>query len=378
MINNFSQTGLGFSIDWGGTGTFLGPKPGFDVAAVQAFECDKTIIFTNESEANTDSIVSYLWNFGAGANPTFDTTAGPLSVVYESFGDKKVALTVMSEKGCVVTEIIDFYVEPCCKDTSTLAVTAFVQDEICPGIPSGYIQGIGISGSPDYQFSLDCENFQPATVFPFLTPGTYTLCVEDQKGCRSQVDVEVLPAPPFQVEAGDTVVVNLGESAQLNAIPIPILPNTVTWNNPQYIIEPGNTIQEQLRPTILPPMSGWYVVTVTSDVGCTALDSVLVIVDPYKPIFIPNVITPNSDHVNDEATVYGNVAATLVLSLQIFDRWGGMLWENTNFELNDPSLGWDGTSNNKPVAPGVYAYAAKVAFLDGIPGFYNGTITVIR
>ena len=57
LVNNFSQSGLGFSIEWGGTGTFQGPEPGFDITAVQAFECDKTIIFDNQSNAPTDSIV---------------------------------------------------------------------------------------------------------------------------------------------------------------------------------------------------------------------------------------------------------------------------------------------------------------------------------
>lgn len=378
MVNNFSQSGLGFSIAWGGTGTFQGPKPAFDVTAVQAFECDKTIIFDNESTAPTDSIVAYLWNFGAGADPVFDTTKGPISVVYESFGEKKVALTVMSEKGCVVTEIIDFYIEPCCADTSTLDVTAVVQDQLCPGTPSGYIQGVGISGAPEYQFSLDCINYQPATVFPFLMPGNYTLCIQDQKGCKNQVDVQVMPANTFGVDAGDTIFVQLGQYAQIQAQAFPNLPSSVTWNNQEHLTFPGSAISDLLNPTALPPVTGWYEVTITNDAGCTAKDSVLIIVDPYKPIFIPNVISANQDHVNDEATVYGNNGATGVASFQIFDRWGGLLWERTNFELNDPSLGWDGTANGEFVNPGVYAYVAKVEFLDGIPGIYNGTITVIR
>ncbi len=205
LVNNFSQTGLGFSIEWGGTGTFQGPKPEFDITAVQAFECDKTIIFDNQSTAPTDSIVKYEWGFGVGANPLFDTTKGPISVVYESFGPKKAVLTVTSSKGCVVSEIIDFYIEPCCADTSTLDVTAVVTDQICPGTASGVIQGIGISGSPQYQFSLDCVDYQPSTVFQSLMPGTYTLCIQDQKGCENQVDVEILPSTNIGVELGDTI-----------------------------------------------------------------------------------------------------------------------------------------------------------------------------
>ena len=53
VINNFSRSGLGFHIEFGGTGTFLGPQPDFDLTAVQAFECDKTIIFNNLSFSET-------------------------------------------------------------------------------------------------------------------------------------------------------------------------------------------------------------------------------------------------------------------------------------------------------------------------------------
>jgi gliding motility-associated-like protein len=378
LVNNFSQSGLGFSIEWGGTGTFQGPDPGFDVEAVQAFECDKTIIFSNASTAPTDSIVSYLWNFGAGSNPTFDTTKGPVNVIYESFGFKKVALTVTSSKGCVVTEILDFFVEPCCADTSTLSVEAIVRDQICPNSATGVIQGVGVSGSPEYQYSLDCVNYQPASVFPFLMPGDYTLCIQDQKGCENQVDITVNPADDFFVEAGDTIFVQLGQTANLNAIPFPTLPTGVTWTNEHTLTFSGTDISSLLSPTALPMRTGWYVVTITNDAGCITSDSVLIVVDPYKPIYIPNVISANFDGINDELTVYGNNAAIDVGSFQIFDRWGNMLWERTNFELNDPSLGWDGTVNGKPVNPGVYTYLAVVNFLDEIPVPFYGTVTVLR
>lgn len=373
LVNNFSQSGLGFSIQWGGTGTFQGPEPAFDVSAVQAFECDKTIIFSNQSLAPTDSIVHYLWNFGAGANPLFDTTKGPINVVYESFGAKKVALTVTSSKGCVVTEILDFYVEPCCQDTSTLSVTANIRDQICPGTASGVIQGVGVSGSPEYQYSLDCVNYQPASVFPSLMPGMYTLCVQDQKGCENQIDVNVLPSDVFAVEAGDTMYVQLGETTNLNAIPVPTSPSTVTWTPPIGIDDPNS-----LNTSVLPRRTGWYVVTITNDAGCVTSDSVLIIVDAYKPIYIPNVISANSDGINDQLTAYGNHAATGIRQFQVFDRWGGLMWERNNFELNDATLGWDGTVKNKPVNPGVYSYVAVVDFLDEIPLTFHGTVTVLR
>lgn len=140
----------------------------------------------------------------------------------------------------------------------------------------------------------------------------------------------------------------------------------------------GDDIQSQLSPTALPTHTGWYVVTITNEAGCVTSDSVLIIVDPYKPIYIPNVISANADDINDRATVYGNHAATGVNTFQIFDRWGGLLWERKNFDLNDEQLGWDGTYNGKPVNPGVYSYVAIVDFLDDIPLTFHGTITVLR
>ncbi|MEP6648065.1 MAG: gliding motility-associated C-terminal domain-containing protein, partial [Saprospiraceae bacterium] len=378
LVNNFSQSGLGFSIVWGGTGTFQGPKPAFDITAVQAFECDKTIIFDNQSLAPTDSIVSYLWSFGAGANPLTDSSTGPISVLYESFGDKKVALTVTSSKGCTVTEIVDFYIEPCCADTSTLGVSAVIRDQLCPGTASGVIQGVGISGAPLYQFSLDCVNYQPSTVFPSLVPGTYTLCIQDEKGCKNEVDLTVLPALAFTVDLGDSLFVQLGSTVDLHAQPFPSLPTHVVWGDTSILEFHGSGILSQLNPTALPHHSGWYSVTISNDDGCITTDSVYILVDAYKPIYIPNVITPNNDGKNDQLTVYGNNAATGIDKLQIFDRWGGLMWEGNNFDLNDPALGWDGTCRDQPVTEGVYAYRAVVKFLDDIPVTYTGSVTVLR
>ncbi|MBT8228745.1 MAG: hypothetical protein KJO50_00700, partial [Bacteroidia bacterium] len=58
VVMNFSRSGLGFSIDFGGTGTFLGPEPDFDLTTIYEFECDKRIDVTNLSNSLTDSIVA--------------------------------------------------------------------------------------------------------------------------------------------------------------------------------------------------------------------------------------------------------------------------------------------------------------------------------
>jgi len=53
-----------------------------------------TVIFTSNSTGST--IDSYLWNFGADANPQTSTSAGPIKVVFGNTGKKVVSLTVTS------------------------------------------------------------------------------------------------------------------------------------------------------------------------------------------------------------------------------------------------------------------------------------------
>ena len=58
----------------------------------------------------------------------------------------------------------------------------------------------------------------------------------------------------------------------------------------------------------------------------------------------------------------------------IFNRWGELIWES-----HDPSVGWDGTYQGKPVQNGTYAWRARVTNLydDGKEEF-SGSINLIR
>lgn len=374
IVNNYSQTGQGFSIDFGGTGTFLGPEPDFEIEAVDAFECDKTIIFSNLSLTPTDSIISYSWNFGAGASPIFMSGNGPHSVVYASFGNKRAALTIESERGCIVTKIIDLYVEPCCADTSTLDAGALAEDLVCRDIPTGIITGVGTGGALPYTFSLDGMNYSPSTVFPSLGAGSYQVYIQDSKGCRDSTIIDIMNAPLFTVDAGDTIFVDLGQPAQLNAVPSPPIFDNVTWTPPFGLVFSGN----DLTPTAFAPGTTWYEVEVTNDAGCSASDSVLVLVNIVRPVYIPNVFSPNGDNINDFFYVQGSPAAAGLEFLRIFDRWGALIYEISNIALNDPQLGWDGTFKGEYVNPGVFTYYANVQFLDNQTLPYSGTITVLR
>jgi len=375
MVNNYSKSGAGFEIEFGGTGTFEGPETDFIAEAVDAFECDKTIVFTDNSSSSTDPIVNYLWNFGVGASPLSSNSFLPIPVIYESFGWKTVALTVESSRGCLVTEIKDIYINPCCQDTSTLWVEAGATDLNCFGIPDGTISATGFSGAPAYAYSLDSIHFRPIPYFSGLWPGDYTVYIQDIKGCSNKDFVSIDQPPPIFAYAPPDTVITLGYTIQLQGTYISNNPVQFLWTtqNGRFITE-SNAQQVVVQPI----KDGYYYFTITEDAGCTHTDSVYIRVIKERPVYAPNVFTPNNDGLNDKFSLKGGPAAELIDELKIFDRWGELMWEGNGLVFNDNRNGWDGKFKEVWVNPGVYVWAAKVRFIDGEIIPYSGDITVVR
>lgn len=69
-------------------------------------------------------------------------------------------------------------------------------------------------------------------------------------------------------------------------------------------------------------------------------------------LFIPTGFTPNGDGNNDIFRV--NSASISKINMQIFNRWGEMVYETDN-----PAEGWDGTFNGKQVQNGYFVYVIK-------------------
>jgi gliding motility-associated-like protein len=131
--------------------------------------------------------------------------------------------------------------------------------------------------------------------------------------------------------------------------------------------------------TVFPTKSTLYRVTIKDSAGCVAFDELLLEVIKKRPIYIPNVFSPN-DHngVNDFFTIYGNQSAVIIKELKIFNRWGDLMFQGTNLPLNKDEAGWDGTWNGQKVEPNVFAFWATVVFIDGEEVVYKGDVTIVR
>ncbi len=93
------------------------------------------------------------------------------------------------------------------------------------------------------------------------------------------------------------------------------------------------------------------VLTVTNQNGCQDTARGTVIINGIYIFYVPNTFTPDGDGVNEIFRPYGEGIDFSQYTMQIFDRWGELI-----FETPYPELGWDGTYKGQPVPIGTYIW----------------------
>ncbi len=375
MVNNFTIADHGFNVEWGGSGTFLGPIANFGFNPPE-IKCLETVQISDSSSFALGNIVSWEWYFGEDADPQTGSGQGPFDITYNSFGVKSVVLTVESDLGCLITEVIEYNVLECCSpDVDNLRINLIeVEDVTCNGDSSGLITIQGDLGNPWYKFSIDNEVYQFGTTFSHLPAGDYTIDAYDRLGCVAEIPVSIATPPPLIIDAGPDITVDLGYEAQLHSTLSP------SGRFVEYTWSPDTLMECSSCPNteIIPPGTTTYTIDVVDVDGCVSQDRITVFVNDKRPIHIPNVFHPDYDGVNDYFTIYGERAAVRIVELSVYDRWGGLIFTGKDLPMGVARVGWDGTVDGKNVQQGVYTFHATILFVDGVELLYEGDITVLR
>lgn len=120
--------------------------------------------------------------------------------------------------------------------------------------------------------------------------------------------------------------------------------------------------------------AGEHQVALTSSQGC---DSLVVLRLRHYQAFFPTAFSPNNDGINDYFNVFGNEDLQVIESLQIFDRWGNLVFEKRDLPPNGQD-GWDGKHRGKPLNPGVYLYKAVLRMEDGGSRNFSGSVALLK
>jgi gliding motility-associated-like protein len=250
-----------------------------------------------------------------------------------------------------------------------------IRDARCYGDSTGELVVRGGGGTPPYRYSIDGVRFQRDSAFLGIPARDYQVVVRDSTGCRATYSVKVPQPPQLQVSAGPDTSIDLGTSMSLRAV---VVPSSKQVNYAWTPADSTLSCKNCATVTVLPLQNTVYRVLVTDSTRCTAFDDVLIRVIKRRPIFIPNVFSPNGDGVNDWFTAWSNNAAVQIKRMQVFNRWGDLLYSSKGLQMNSHQCCWNGTFNDDPVPPGVYVYMIEIEFIDGETVLYKGDINVVR
>ncbi len=235
----------------------------------------------------------------------------------------------------------------------------------------------GGSGAP-YKFSVDFGAVLDPSFPVSLGGGEHFLTYYDAKDCATTVSINVIEPAPITVFFDPNVIeVELGATANLEPI-ITGAPSiaSFSWTHPEALLN-----KDTLSATAYTYTSLTYTLTVADSAGCSGSGSITVNIDPNRNVYIPNIFIPaNKSGLNDHFNIYTGLGVELVNYLNVYDRWGGLVYQREKFLPNVDNLseGWDGRAKGDFVNPGVFVYIAEVKFLDGRVLLYRGDVTVIR
>jgi gliding motility-associated-like protein len=207
---------------------------------------------------------------------------------------------------------------------------------------------------PIYQVAIDTALCQGESYtnngMTFNQTGNYTIPLQTINGCDSTISINLIVYP---IPVAPILTTNQpecpGEELQLSAITA--LNSELFWqgpanfyssNNPISVLASNSTIGSYLAFSIA---NGC--VSDTSFISTSILNP-----DDFEGRDFPNVLTPNNDFINENFNLHEIFQSCLAYELRIFNRWGYIVYFQTN--ETDPFEGK--TQDGLELTEGVYFY----------------------
>lgn len=290
---------------------------------------------------------SYQWsNAGANSNTITGLTLGDYIV------------TVTDSLGCQLIETIHVENVP----LPILSVVNFTDDHCAQGIGTATVIATGGTGIYTYQWNTD--PIQNTDFVSGLSAGSYIVQVNDEY-CSNTLVVNVgnIPGPV----AGASY--RLKKQGEVNFIDLSSGATSWLWDFGE-----GSSSENQ-NSTHLYPEEGIYnvVLSVSDNFGCHDSTVINVVVEGEMEIWIPNAFTPDSDGKNDVFRPSGSRYSLDGYEMQIFDRWGGLVFKSNNFDV-----GWDGKMQGQALdVNGIFIYRIVIYNKKGNMMLYSGQVTIL-
>lgn len=365
LINNFDSSNHGFTIEFGGTGEFVGPSAKIDF--VQNSPCPNQSYTFKSLSTNFSNL---KWILGEGASISTTTAEGPFDVSYSTSGTKTVVLEAFNDKGCSVIDTKVF--TAVAKNTPPL-ITAN-QTSYCVGDTIRMSTTLQSNATYRWTGPNNFTSSEASIKIPVdvsSRAGVYSLVITVDN-CRRDTSNYVIPPIPEKPIAGfiAETIAELPTSQTIKFLNTSIHADHYLWD-----FGDGST-SEETNPTHTYTSAGLFDINLTifNSNACTqtvAIAHSTLAIEEGGTIHNLNIFTPNGDAINDELVV--NTTNLKSYKIQIFDRYGALLFVSSNISEN-----WKGLYKNTPLAAGTYYYVIDGVGMNGKEVNKSGSVTIIR
>ena len=197
--------------------------------------------------------------------------------------------------------------------------------------------------------------------------------VEAQGACGSYRDTfQVLDSPPLQVELGDDLTLSFGTQSTLHVQTNAQQP-TYLWQSDSIKL----SCYTCAAPQFTASRGGRVMLSIRDAFGCTASDSLRVLVLPERRVYFPTAFSPNGDGINDYFLAYGKGNFDY-RNFSIYNRWGELVFAKKKGVINKVEDGWDGRFKGERAAPGLYTFQLTVQFAEGEEKEFHGRMYLVK
>ena len=309
---------------------------------------------------------NFLWETGATTETLQESVTTPT----------QYAVTITDFCGATNLAVADIGIQS--MPTATLSGLHNLCETADTGIP------VLLEGNPPWEieYSIDgveqvpIENIQSNPFYlPTPTEGNYELIAFRDAHCEGRVTGSAEVESPFIVTT-DIISPSCFNSTdgsititQLEGAP----PFSIEWN----IDTADDFLLGNLR-------EGAYTLSIIDADGCVYgknfdLNATSNDINDCAAIYVPNSFSPNNDGINDVFSIFLNPSSGIenIISLQVYSRWGSLLFEQTNFIPNNGATDWKGEYKGRPLDTGVYIYKIMLAFEDGSTLLVSGDVMLL-
>jgi len=264
-----------------------------------------------------------------------------------------------------------------CEDTSNIVVsviplpTASIVSGggvVCSGDSASIV--VNLTGNPNWNITYSVNgsvssvssSTSPVIIYSNLE-GTYTIpFISDANGCTNVGTgselVDVINTPQANVDFSP-------ENPNMLNPEVSFINNSIFSNSYLWLFGDNSPNSTEFEPSHVYDLDDTYQVLLLAENGpCTDTAFVVVTVDPYYALYVPNTFTPNDDGRNDDFVPKG--VGIKEFEIYIFNRWGEEVFHSVDMDVC-----WDGGK----AVPSSYSYVISV--VDKMGEFHRKTGNIL-